>query len=117
VSLDKVMEAVAFGSKNPAVLSSLAAKLARLDRRLEPEIRQELQKLAGGQSVSDIVAGLVRAIDPDAQVEAAKSAAGARKRPPNRFRRPRSNSSPTRLKPILSNTEWRTRLPCHQAQL
>jgi type I restriction enzyme R subunit len=110
VSLDKVMEAVAFGSKNPAVLSSLAAKLARLDRRLDPEDRQELQKLAGGQSVSDIVARLVHAIDPDAQVEAAKNAAAGAEATVEQIQAAAKQLIADAVKPILSNTEWRTRL-------
>ena len=43
---------------------------ARLDRRLSPGDRREMERLAGGLSLGDIARGIVEAIDPDRQVEA-----------------------------------------------
>ncbi|MER5638307.1 DEAD/DEAH box helicase family protein [Kitasatospora sp. NPDC002227] len=51
-------------------IATLAGRLARLDRQLTDEERSELAELAGGKELSEIVGGLVRAVDPDAQENA-----------------------------------------------
>ncbi|MGC4053643.1 MAG: type I restriction-modification enzyme R subunit C-terminal domain-containing protein [Paludibaculum sp.] len=109
VSLDRLIEAVAFGSKDPTVVSSLAAKLARLDRRLKPEEHQELRKLADGRSLSEIVAGLVHSIDPDAQVAAAKETSGPEPTAAE-IKCAAQRLITEAVKPIMANTDWRTRL-------
>jgi type I restriction enzyme R subunit len=70
VSLEKLLESVAFGSKDPDVLSSLAAKLARLDRRLTPEHARNCPVWPAGLSV--VLGDLVRALDPDVQADHAR---------------------------------------------
>ena len=75
VSFEKLLQAVAFGSTDPAVLSSLAARLARLDRRLGQPEHDALTMMAGGTPLRAIVAGLLDGLDPDRQVEAARAAA------------------------------------------
>ncbi|MBA2451369.1 MAG: DEAD/DEAH box helicase family protein, partial [Chloroflexi bacterium] len=67
---------VAFGSTDPDLLSSLAGRLARLDRQLGAPERQALAETAGGTTLRAIAAGLVQALDPDHHVEAARAAAG-----------------------------------------
>jgi|SRR5579859_1877468 len=76
VSLEKLMESVAFGNREPEVLSSIASRLARLDRQLTRDDRLEIEKLAGGQSVPAMIGQLVRAVDPDVQLTAAQQATG-----------------------------------------
>ncbi len=73
VSLEKLLEAVAFGNREKEVLSSLASRLARLDRQLNNEDKKMLGDLAGGRSLSAIAGEIVRALDPDQQLEAAQS--------------------------------------------
>ncbi len=73
VSFEKLMETVAFGGTEEEVISSLAGRLARLERRLSKEQQAEIKEAAGGQSLSQIVGGLVSALDVDRQVERAKS--------------------------------------------
>jgi type I restriction enzyme R subunit len=110
VSLDKLLEAVAFGSKDPLVVSSLAAKLARLDRRLKPDEQRELQKLAGGRTISDIVAELVHAGDPDVQVAAAKTASADPEPAPADIKTAALRLIAEAVQPIMSNADWRVRL-------
>ena len=43
VSFDKLMDLVGMGSRDPDVLSSLASRLARLDRQLTPQDRQAIE--------------------------------------------------------------------------
>ncbi|MBI4705693.1 MAG: DEAD/DEAH box helicase family protein [Deltaproteobacteria bacterium] len=76
VAFPKLLEAVAAGSTDREILSSLASRLARMDRRLgEPE-RKALADLAGGRSLGQISTSIVTAIDPDCQVAEARRAAG-----------------------------------------
>jgi type I restriction enzyme, R subunit len=66
VSFEKLLDAVAFGNREKDVLSSLASRLARLDRQLKKEDQKVIADLAGGQSLSAITRSLVDALDPDA---------------------------------------------------
>jgi type I restriction enzyme R subunit len=53
------------------VLSSLASRLARLDRQLNKEDQKMIANLAGGLPLSVITHALVDALDPDVQMEVA----------------------------------------------
>jgi len=107
VGMDKLMEAVAFGSKDPQVLSALASKLARFDRTLKTEDRTGLAKLSGGLSISDIVHGLVQAIDPDAQAAAARDASGTDQPSADEVKAAAQTLIAAAVKPIMSNANWR----------
>jgi type I restriction enzyme R subunit len=72
-SLKGLFEHVAAGSKDPDTVASIASRLTRLDRQLLPQDRAELTDLAGGVDLGVIVAGLVRAVDPDLAYEAAEA--------------------------------------------
>ncbi len=73
VGLDKLLELVAFGNREPDVLSSVASRLARLDRQLTDEDRLALAAAAGGRPLASITGAIVAALDPDRQAaEAAK---------------------------------------------
>lgn len=74
VSFEKLLDAVAFGNREKDVLSSLASRLARLDRQLSYEDRKLLSEVAG-RPLSEIAAQIVNALDPDVQLEAASSTA------------------------------------------
>ncbi|MEX2247716.1 MAG: type I restriction-modification enzyme R subunit C-terminal domain-containing protein [Dehalococcoidia bacterium] len=76
VPLQKLIQTVAFGSTDPDVLSTLAGRLARLDRQIGAGDRRKLTELAGGMSPRDIAAGIVEALDPDRQRDAARAEAG-----------------------------------------
>ena len=73
VSFEKLLEAVAFGNREKDVLSSLASRLARLDRQLGVEDRKMIQDVSGGHSLTSIVSKMVEALDPDRQVAQAFS--------------------------------------------
>ncbi len=76
VSFEKLLEEVAFGNREADVLSSLASRLARLDRQLSSTDRQLLTDVAGARSIRDLAAALVDALDPDVQVKAAQRVTG-----------------------------------------
>jgi len=76
VSFDKLLQAVAFGSIDPAVLSSLAGRLARMERRLGPEDLRSIVQVSGGKTLKAMAGALVEALDPDMQVAEARRTAG-----------------------------------------
>jgi type I restriction enzyme, R subunit len=73
--LDALLRQVSFGNRDPEVLSSVASRLARLDRQLTKTDREELESLAGGR-LTDITSALVDALDPDRQYAAAQRETG-----------------------------------------
>ncbi|MGH3071381.1 MAG: type I restriction-modification enzyme R subunit C-terminal domain-containing protein [Gaiellaceae bacterium] len=76
VPLEKLMRQLSFGVRTTDVVSTVASRIARLDRRLTPEQRAELEGLAG-MSLRDLSRGIVEAVDPDRQLEAAREASGS----------------------------------------
>ena len=60
-----ILNQVAFGNRDPEVASSLAGRLARLDKRLTKDDRALLAGLAGGADIGTITRNLVDALDPD----------------------------------------------------
>ena len=76
-SLKDLFKLVAFGSKDPQVASSIAGRLARLDKHLTQDDRDTLIGLAGGTDLGTIAHGLVDALDPDQQIAATEAAGHA----------------------------------------
>ena len=76
VPFDKLLDLVSMGNRDPKVVSSLAGRLARLDRRLAPQERQAIETAAKGASLQVLISGLVKATDPDAVVEEAQQKTG-----------------------------------------
>ncbi|MGH2810735.1 MAG: type I restriction-modification enzyme R subunit C-terminal domain-containing protein, partial [Actinomycetota bacterium] len=76
VSFEKLLEQVSFGNRDPDLLSSLASRLARLDRNLTSADRQIVEEAAGGAGMNEITGAIVKALDPDEQIAAARMATG-----------------------------------------
>lgn len=72
VPLEKLLQAVALGSTDTDVISSIAARFARLVQRITKEDDKEIKKLSGGKGLKELTGGLVQAIDPDRHIEQAK---------------------------------------------
>ncbi len=75
-SLEKLLEYVAQGGTDPEALTTLAGRLARLQREFSPPQLAELQELAGGKSFPDLSHELLTACDPDTQIAAAGTLPG-----------------------------------------
>jgi type I restriction enzyme R subunit len=71
-TLEQVLEYVAQGGTDPEALTTLAGRLARLQREFTAAQLAELRDLAGGKSFPDLAHELLNACNPDAQIEAAK---------------------------------------------
>jgi type I restriction enzyme R subunit len=65
LSFEKLLEAAAYGNKEPELVSSLAGRLLRLERRMDEPLKKALAKLAGGKSINALAHDLLNAIDPD----------------------------------------------------
>lgn len=72
VSFEKVLDTVAKGIVHPDVVSTLAARLARLNRELTPEQEAQISHTAGNLALPKLTADLLFSIDPDANVEKAR---------------------------------------------
>ncbi len=76
VPLKDLLGAVAVGANDEALFTSLANRLARLDKQITESEKNRFVELSGGKTVPDVVKGLLRAWDPDA-VEALHERAAA----------------------------------------
>ena len=65
VPFDKLLEAVASGDQDPDTLTSLAGRLARLDREIGDDGREQITEVSGGISLQRMIHALFDAMDPD----------------------------------------------------
>ena len=83
VSFDRLLKQVGLGSTDEAVVSSVASRLARLNRRITAEDRAAVEEVAG-ISLIDLVHHITEALDPDRQHAEAAAEAGIDDPPPSR---------------------------------
>jgi type I restriction enzyme R subunit len=77
ISFDKLIDQIAQGRRDDDALSSLAGRLAALDRMLDDEDRKRVETLAGGKTPRDLSNDLLDAIDPDKREEAVRQRHGS----------------------------------------
>jgi type I restriction enzyme, R subunit len=78
VTLKSLLQRVLFpGGRDEDSLTTLAARLARLDRELDEPQRQQIVAASGGQTPASLAGALLRAFDPDAIAEQATGKPGA----------------------------------------
>ena len=65
VTLGEVIQKVAQGMVHADVVSTLAARLARLDRSIDDGQRATIAEAAGGKPMLSLSAGLPNSLDPD----------------------------------------------------
>ena len=76
MGFDKLIDQIAQGRRDEDALSSLAARLAALDKKLDDEDKVRITQITGGATLRDLANGLLDAIDPDKQEDIAKSQHG-----------------------------------------
>lgn len=76
VSFEQLLEQIAMGRRDEDAISSLAARLAALDRKLEDEDRRRIAQV-GGAGLRDLANALLDAIDPDVQAAAIEQRHGS----------------------------------------
>ena len=110
VPFDKLLDMVAMGDREPDTLSSLASRLARLDRRLPPQDRKAAEDAAGGVSLKTLVSELLNATDPDTALKKAQEATGQDDPPEVAIAKAEKELIEAAAKPFASNPELRQRL-------
>jgi type I restriction enzyme R subunit len=76
--LKALLQRVLFpGGRDEDTLTTLAARLARLDRELDQPQRQQIVAASGGHTPATLAGALLRAFDPDAIAERATGKPGA----------------------------------------
>jgi type I restriction enzyme R subunit len=107
VPLEKLLEAVALGSTDKDLVSSLASRLARLDRRMSQPESEAVRDAAHGMELATIVHGLVDALDPDRHEEAARQQTGLEAPPPEAIQAAARQLISDAVKPVRTNPTLR----------
>ncbi|MGI9193731.1 MAG: type I restriction-modification enzyme R subunit C-terminal domain-containing protein [Actinomycetota bacterium] len=110
VSFEKLLEQLSFGNRDPDLLSSLASRLARLDRNLTSADRKIVEEATGGVGMSELTGAIVRALDPDEHVAAARTATGQADPPPEAVAEAAAQLLETAAAPIAGNPDLRNKL-------
>ena len=71
VPLDKILNLVAAGAAGDDIVSTLASRLSRLDKEVDPLQQAAIQQASGGKTLAELSAGLLKSIDPDTNTELA----------------------------------------------
>ncbi|MBL8279606.1 MAG: DEAD/DEAH box helicase family protein [Pelomonas sp.] len=75
VPLKELLQAVALNQRDDDTLLTLANRLVRLDKQLDPKARARIERASGGVPARDLGKALLKALDPDAIAQAAIEAA------------------------------------------
>ena len=110
VPLERLLRQISFGVRDPDTVSAVAARLARLDRRLSKDEHAELQALAGGRTLKEIASGIVAALDPDRQLDAARAATGSDEPTVDEIATATRTLLDTAVAPLATNPELRERI-------
>ncbi|MGP2440653.1 type I restriction endonuclease subunit R [Streptomyces sp. JW3] len=81
ISLEKLLRKTAANTIEEEEVSTLAARLAKLDIQMTDEERAEIRRLSGGQELTKIVHGMVDAVSADRQLEVREAAERAGRDP------------------------------------
>ena len=109
VSFDKLLNQIGLGSRDPNVVSSVASRLARLNRRITAEDREEVESVAG-VDLSELIRQITDALDPDRQHEAAAAETGTDDPPPEQVAATAQQLIAEAIQPLAGNSELRQKL-------
>jgi type I restriction enzyme, R subunit len=111
VSFEKLLDAAAFNTTEPAAIESLATRLIRLERRMDAEVMQQVTETAKGQTLSHIARGLLDALDADAIYAQAKAGKAEYVEPSEKeLTAARDSRIKVALAPLAANPELRNLL-------
>jgi len=109
VGLDRLLNQVGLGSTDAGVVSSVASRLARLNRRITADDRAELEAVAG-IALGDLVHQITDALNPDLQHTAAVAEAGTESPTPEQVAATAERMIKEAVQPIAGNSELRQKL-------
>lgn len=72
VAFKALLEHVSLGGTNSDYLSSLASRLARLDKQCGVKEKEQIAEVSDGADIRNISHDIVKALDPDVQIEKAR---------------------------------------------
>ena len=110
LSFGRLLDLVAFGSREPDHLASLASRLARLSRKISPAERETIETTAGGVPLQSLITNLLRATDPDAAIQTARDTTGLDDPPPEAIAEAERRLREDAAAPFAYNPELRDRL-------
>ena len=109
VGFDQLMNQVGLGSTDAEVVSSVASRLARLNRRITAEDRAEVEDVAG-IGLGDLVRQITDALNPDNQRAAAAAEAGTEDPTPEQVAATAKRLIEEAVQPIAGNAALRQKL-------
>ena len=109
VGFDRLLNLIGLGSTDDAVVSSVASRLARLDKRITQPDRVELEAVAG-ISLTRLAAQLVDALDPGRHLDAAREDTGTAEPTDEQIAAARARLVIEALRPIAANPQLREKL-------
>ncbi|MCY3577895.1 MAG: DEAD/DEAH box helicase family protein [bacterium] len=109
VSFDQLLNQIGLGARDPDVVSSVASRLARLNRRITAEDRAEVE-LVAGVKLNDLVRQITDALDLDRQHEAAAAETGTGDPTPGHVAVAAQQLIAEAIQPLAGNPELREKL-------
>ena len=109
VSFDRLMNQIGLGSTDEAVVSSVASRLARLDRRMTVEDRTAVEDVAG-IGLGDLVRQITDALDPNRQHDEVAAETGTDDPTPEQVKATAERMIAEAVQPIAGNAALREKL-------
>ena len=109
VSFDRLLNQIGLGSTDEAVVSSVASRLARLNRRMTAEDRSAVEDVAG-IAVDDLVRQITQALDPDRQHDEAAAEHSTDDPTPEQLKATAARLIAEAVQPIAGNPLLRQKL-------
>ena len=109
VGFDRLLNLIGLGDISEDVVSSVASRLARLDKRMTLTDRKEVEQVAG-TTLSELARGMVHALNPDCHFEAAQVATGIDEPNESQIAAARKQVITEALQPLAGNQQLREKL-------
>jgi len=109
VSLERILDRLAAGERDPDLVKSLAGRLARLDRTIAGADRDLLEDVAG-ERLADLVGALVAATDADEATKAAAEVTGVTEPTPEAIAAATERLVEAAVRPFAANPDLRKKL-------
>jgi type I restriction enzyme, R subunit len=109
IPLDRLLRQVSVGSRDPDVISTIAGRIARLDRQLTSEDREELEGLAG-MELRELTGALATALEPDRHVATAREVSGVEEPNAEQIAAAAKQFLDAAVEPLATNPKLRERL-------
>ncbi|MFQ5343474.1 MAG: DEAD/DEAH box helicase family protein [Anaerolineae bacterium] len=115
VSFKKLLNDVALGARDEDTLTTLAGRLARLERKLTEQDQYSINAVSGGRTLRDLANALLDAVDPDKHLEAARAETGSETPAPQQVQQAVERLVDQAVDPFFTNPQLRhTLIEVHQ---